>query len=278
MRMTKLRTPVRLLAVALLLALAACGAEGSSSGVGSDGPPTTESETQGELRLIVSPDASGEMPGEVELGCPSGPTFPATALGTIRPLTGAGLDEIEVAIGTFLDGDEGQFWPQDDWLILHQTDDSVLLMHHQRGDGGGASSFAFQTVERVDGEWKWAGSSSGGPCPLRTTIPEGLNAVEWRIDPAAAPLTPGSTTIELLATERECVSGQAMGERLLGPEIVTTANAVLIAFAAEPPPGEFQECPGNPEQAVVVELDEPLGERVISDGLAQAGNLEDFLD
>jgi hypothetical protein len=133
------------------------------------------------------------------------------------------------------------------------------------------------TVERVNGTWKWAGSSSGGPCPLQTRPPQGLNTVNWRIDPSAGPLTPNSTQIEVLVTERECASGQAMGDRLLGPEVVMTDSAVLIAFAANPPPGEGQTCPSNPEQAVVVDLSEPLGSRDVLDGLAVAGNLEDFL-
>jgi hypothetical protein len=230
----------------------------------------------GDLRLIVLPDSSGRMPGDLELGCPSGPTFPASALEEIRPLSGAGLDEIETAIRGFLDNEEGQYWPQDDWQILHETEDTVLLVHHEGTDG--ESNFAFQTVERVGGEWRWAGSSMGGPCPLRTSLPEGLNNVEWRIDPAAEPLTADSASVELLVTERECVSGQAMGERLLGPEIVTTGDSVFIAFAAVPPPGDVQDCQGNPQQSVVVHLAEPLGNRVISDGLAVAGHLEDFLN
>lgn len=57
-----------------------------------------------------------------------------------------------------------------------------------------------------------------------------------------------------------------------------TKTAVLIAFAAEPPPGDTQTSPGNPEQSVVIELPEPPGNRVVSDGLAVTGHIEDFLD
>jgi len=69
-----------------------------------------------------------------------------------------------------------------------------------------------------------------------------------------------------------------MNERLVGPEVVTTNQAVFIAFAAEPPPGHAQSCQGNPEQAVIVDLPEALGDRDLLDGLAVAGNLEDFLE
>ena len=250
------------------------------AGSGTDNPTSTKAD--GGLRIIVQPDSSGEMPGDLEIGCRSGPTFPASALEGTRPLAGSGLEEVGAAIRVFLDGGEGQFWPQDGWQILHQADAAVLLVHVERTGGSGEaldeSRVAFMTVEHVNGDWKWAGASSSGPCPLRTSLPQGLNTVEWRIDPSAEPLTPNSTQIGVLATEQECVSGQAMGDRLLGPEVVITETAVLIAFAANPPPGGSQTCPGNPELAVVVELPEPLGDREVLDGLALAGNLEDFLN
>lgn len=69
-----------------------------------------------------------------------------------------------------------------------------------------------------------------------------------------------------------------MGDRLLGPEVVMTETAVLIAFAATPPPGYVQTCPGNPEQAAAIELSEPFGNRAVFDGLAVAGDIEDFLN
>ena len=293
-RISRLSRLCSVLALVVLLGTA-CGSEPGGSVTTSDAgthpddqpatseaPSSTVSDPQGDLRLIVLPDVSGRMPAEVELGCPSGPTFPASALDEIRPLTGAGLDEIEIAIREFLSSAEGEFWPQNNWQILHETATTVLLVNQDQGndsDGAAeASSFAFQTVERVGDHWRWAGSSSGGSCPLRTSVPRGSNTVDWRIDPAAQPLTSSSTRIELLATERECASGQAMGERLMGPEIVTTETAVFIAFAAVPPPGLSQNCQGNPEQPVVVELDAPLGNRVVADGLAVAGHLEDFLN
>ena len=236
----------------------------------------------GDLRIIIQPGSAGELPADLLIGCPSGPTFPASALDSTRPLAGSGLDDVEAAARGFLDIREGQSWPQDGWQVLHQTEDTVLLVHVTTTDGSGdaldETRVADITIENVDGDWKWAGASSGGPCPLRTSLPEGLHTVDWRIDPSAEPLTRNDTQIGMLVTERECVSGQAMGDRLLGPEVVMTETAVLIAFAASPPPGGFQTCPGNPEQAVLVELPEPLGDREVVDGLAVAGNLKDFLN
>lgn len=225
--------------------------------------------------LIVLPDLAGTMAAEVQIGCPGGPVFPASALNEIRPYEQAGFDQIESAIREFLDDEEGQFWPQDDWQILYQTDRLVELMHHD--DSAEQVAFSFLSVEIVAGDWKMTGASSGGQCPLRTQIAEGLNTVVWRLDPASDPLTPESSQLKLLVTERECVSGQEIGDRLIGPEIVTTDAVVYITFVAHPPPGETQTCPGNPEQPVTVQLSEPLGNRVIAEGLTIAGNLEDFL-
>ena len=236
----------------------------------------------GDLRIIFRPGTTDELPDDLLIGCPNGPTFPASALDSSRPLTGSGLDLVEAAARGFLDDAEGQFWPQDDWQILHETAGIVLLVHITRTDAAGApldeTRVAHMTIEKTDGEWRWGGASSGGPCPLRTTIPAQLNTVDWRLDPAWEPLTPASTRIGVLVTERECVSGQAVGDRLLGPEVVMTQNAVLIAFAADPPPGDFQNCPSNPEQAIVVELPKPLGDREVQDGLAVQADLADFLD
>lgn len=244
----------------------ACGTTTEPSGT------TSGAGSPDSLGLIVLPDAEGRMPPDVDLGCLSGPFFPASALDEIRPLEGSGLLEVEAAMRDFLDDEEGQFWPQDGWEILDETDDHVLLLH-----GSGPDGFAFISVRRENGDWRWAGANRLEDCPLRTSLPPGLNIVEWRIDPSADPLTPQSTTVAVLVTERECASGQAMNERLLGPEVVTTNRAVFIAFAAEPL-GRAQTCQGNPEQGVIVELPEALGDRELLDGLAVAGNLEDFLE
>ena len=43
-------------------------------------------------------------------------------------------------------------------------------------------------------------------------------------------------------------------------------TAVLVAFGVVPPLDD--ECPSNPSARVTVELDAPLGDRVVLDGLA----------
>ncbi|MEO8184367.1 MAG: hypothetical protein ABI895_36580 [Deltaproteobacteria bacterium] len=157
-----------------------------------------------------------------------------------------------------------------DWLILRETGDQVLLVHQ---DEEGVS---FMTVNRVGGAWRWSGSQRGGPCPLYYLMPEGLHAVDWRLDPEAPP-DPGETRLKVLITERECVSGVYVGGRLRGPQVVMTEDAVRIAFAAVPPAGNAFTCPSNPETAVTVELPASLGDREIIEGLAIGIDLEEYL-
>jgi hypothetical protein len=174
------------------------------------------------------------------------------------------------AIQAFLSGAEGRFWPQTNWLMLRETEDEVLLVHVD------AEGLAFMNVNRVDGAWRWSGSQRGGPCPLYYVVPDGLNEIDWRLDPRVPP-DASARMLEVLITERECVSGQEVGARLRGPQVVMTEDVVRIAFAAVPPAGNAFNCPSNPETPVTVELPAPVGDREIIEGLAIGTDLEDYL-
>ncbi len=180
------------------------------------------------------------------------------------------------AIRPFLLSGEGQFWPQQGWQVLHESNDEVVIVHAAPGENPEETSVSFMTIERHAESWRWAGSSSGSDCRLTTMIPAGLNRVEWRLDPDSD-LEPDATLIHVFASELECASGQPMGDRLLDPEVVVTDEAVFLAFAALPDGQEYHECPGNPEVRVSIELQEPLGDRDVRDGLQLAGYLSDYL-
>ena len=57
-----------------------------------------------------------------------------------------------------------------------------------------------------------------------------------------------------------------MGDALLGPQMIETDEAVLVAFAAVSAIGPVN-CPGNPSSPVTIQLSEPLGQRTFYDGL-----------
>lgn len=224
------------------------------------------------LEIIVPPDEDGNFPPNLWVGCDRGrePHFQMSDLDEIVPLAGNDPGGVAEAIEPFLSSGEGEFWPQDNWLILRETEDRVLLVAPAE-DG-----VSFMDVIRVDGEWDEPGAQGGGTCPLHYLTPEGLNRVDWRVDPDA-PLDESATTLSIVVSEVDCASGQELGDRLRGPQVVMTADAVRIAFAAEPPPGDAFTCPSNPEATVIVELPEPLGDRVIIEGLALGVDLVDYL-
>lgn len=210
------------------------------------------------LEAIWLPGGDGAYPVDTPVTC-AGLAFEVGDLENPTPVT-----DIDPGLRSVLDDwlatAEGQYWPQDGWVLLHATDERASFVH-----------ISDDQVSAIDAEmgangWIWTGASGGGNCDVLLSLPAGVGEVEWVLDPDAPAPDPSSTEIQVLATERGCAGGQEMGDRLLGPQVVETDHAVLIAFGVIPRPGA-QECPGNPSTSVVVELDAPLGEREIRDGL-----------
>ena len=225
-----------------------------------------------ELDVIVAPDEDGDYPPDLVVACPGGPPFPISSLDTIAPISPDDPDGLLAAADTFLDSEEGAYWAQEGWQLLHQTQSEAILVAPFEG------SLEFMLLTNEGDEWVWSGSSgSPSPCDLQYTIPAGLNSVEWRLDPAAPEPAPEDTDMQVLLQEVECVSGQEIGDRLLGPQVVLTDTEVRIAFAAEPPPGDAFTCPGNPETPHTVELPEPLGHRQIVESMSIGISLEDHI-
>jgi hypothetical protein len=225
----------------------------------------------GDLGVIVPPNDAGEYPADLIVTCGTG-EFPLSALDAIR-----GLDQADPgladAIAPFLESGEGQYWPQEGWKVLHQTDKQALLVVKEAG------SLSFMNLSNDGSGWRWAGSSGGGEhCPLEFVYPESINAVTWRLDPAAPPLTGETTEIAVILNERPCVDGREIGDRLLPPEIVMTGTLVFLAFAAERPPGEAFTCPGNPDTPYVVGLPAPLGDRILMPRVELGIDLAEYVE
>ncbi len=269
------------------LLVAGCGTDTSSI--------TASAEDAASAEDTVSADGASSPDGEIVV-C-AGTEIPLGALDFLEPMSSR--PEVQAAVGEFLESGEGAFWPQDGWQVATISDTEVYVMILQteaqvrqdaearqvdvmfdEGFGDGVDDtimFSAHNVELADGQWRWAGSVSGEDCVLESTIPEGMNHVEWMLDPEAPAPTPDSVTVNLLATERECVSGQSMGDRLQAPTVVETEDAVLISMLAEPPDGDAFDCPGNPPQVVVVDLPSPLGGRQLLEGATTAGRISDYV-
>ena len=150
--------------------------------------------------------------------------------------------------------------PEGDWQVIDVGEESATFAVFASDGFGNA---IFERTSRDN--WVIVRSGTGRPCEPVVALPDGLNRVTIRLDPDAIP-NPEDRTIHVLATETECASGRDMGDALLGPQIIQTDEAVLLAFAAVSPVGPA-ECPGNPSTSVVFQLSRPLGDRVLYDGI-----------
>ncbi len=142
------------------------------------------------------------------------------------------------------------------WLV-HRDDRLAQYVARRVGDPP-LVSVEFQFDERG---WTISG---WGDCRPRIVL-DGLSQATWVLDPAAGLPGPEATTFTALVTETECTGGQAMGARLLPPSITYGEDSVLVVFAARPLDLGMATCPSNPPSRVVVELREPLGDRVLRD-------------
>lgn len=73
-----------------------------------------------------------------------------------------------------------------------------------------------------------------------------------------------STSIDVVVTRLGCSSG-VTGETL-APIVTYTSEQIAIRIDVEPFDGDGADCPGNDAVPVVVQLDQPLGERALIDG------------
>jgi len=147
-------------------------------------------------------------------------------------------------------------FPLRGWRVAIEFADSVTFV------APGTSAWAFATITSTpDAGWQFF---EGGECALRVGLPQGIGFATWRLDPASTP-DATATSVSVLALETACAGGRAPEGRLLSPVVLYSADAVTIAITVRKRPGD-QDCQGNPEVPVVVQLAEPLGSRHLFDG------------
>jgi hypothetical protein len=104
-----------------------------------------------------------------------------------------------------------------------------------------------------------------GQCRLGPAVPDGVTIAQWRLDPDFPEPAPDDPTIHVLLNERACASGQSPEGRVLPPVIVVGAGAVTITILVRDRPGG-QDCPGNPDFALAIDLPDALDGRPLFDG------------
>jgi hypothetical protein len=219
------------------------------------------------LEVIEPAGTDGSYPPDTDVEC-GGVRFALGDLQSMTPIEQADPG-LQAVVTSWIDGPAGESLPTDGWAVLNETDEAATIVRIAEG--------ALMVIGAEMGRtgWIWAGGSGGGPCDERRELPPGLGQVDWVLDPALPLPDATSTELHLLATERACTGASELGDRLLGPQVVESADTVRIAFAAIPLTGA-QTCPGNPPTAVTITLERPLGARTLLDG-RHIGSLQEVI-
>jgi len=194
----------------------------------------------------------------------NGTTIPGSAFGSgLRP------DELNADGQAALSADGVPALNPEEWFLVSQTADTVVLMSFElHGEvltpglipsGLPGPTHELLTLSREDGQWRLADWEN---CVLEQ-VRQGYDNADVELDPAFA-LTPDATALHFLVTERACNSGQTAEGRVELVEKAEFEDAVEVYLAIRPADGPA-DCQGNPPTPFVVELDEPLGDRRISD-------------
>jgi hypothetical protein len=196
-----------------------------------------------------------------------GNEVPVRALENPRPAS-----ELSPDAAPALDGrDVSDFDPLGslEWLIAQESDERVMLMHKLAvpdDDGQGDIREYMYFVISTDsmpakpGESKWA-VVEASTCSPTLDLGE-LGTAGVTLDPASPP-APESDRLALLVTERECNSGQDATGRLELVELTETDSTVELVIGVRPSGARQASCQGNPATPFMVDLERPLGDRVI---------------
>ena len=206
--------------------------------------------------LALIPDLEVEDP---LVSCSGIPPVPYSALSNPVPIDHVDHPSVE-ALRTLVQERGAWQLPDGDWRVINIDEDNATFAVSASVGFGTAR---FERTSRDN--WIIVGSHIGGPCEPVVVLADGLNQVAIRLDPDSLP-NPEDAAIHLLVNEVSCASGREMGDALLGPQVIETDEAVLVAFAAVSPIGPAK-CPGNPFTSVTIELSQPLGQRTLYDGL-----------
>jgi len=146
------------------------------------------------------------------------------------------------------------------WLLAYEDEDQALfLVRRTRG----SERFSAMSVDREGDTWVSSGWS--GECGLRPLITHGLGSSVWRVD-GEAPPTSRSSTFPIEVMEHECASGRPANGRIADLIVEYGEDAITITVPVHPVDASVVTCPGNPWTPYVLELDEPIGNRLLLDG------------
>ncbi len=244
--------------VLVVASLAGCAAAGSSP----DGPGPSPSPSPA--------SAPGGESDEILL-CQGTPVS-VQALQDARPATDLAPDVVAVLEGPLMPIEA----PLSDWVIETEAAEYVVIMRRIEPplDLGGGDVVDYDLVAISAGAEHaipltppW-GLDRASSCALRIDL-GGLVEASVALDPDALPEA-GDDRISLLVTESACNSGDPATGRVELVELVETETTVEIVIGVRPNVPDdgspsVHTCQGNPATPFTVELEEPLGDRMILD-------------
>jgi predicted small lipoprotein YifL len=227
-----------------LLALFGCGSKGPAS-------------------VAEDPSSTPEVAADPEVTC-GALSWPVSAMdGGVDGL----VDEAKVRAALAAIAREAPMDAPDatPWIALaagEYGDREVVILgvgswSSEGGPGAGAQDVGLERTETGLKVTSW------GDCQLSIDLPDGRTQVE--ITAPADGVDGGSTTPTVMANERECTSGRDPVPFLGAPEVIETAERVVVTMTSEASTGD-QNCQGNPSVPVTLELAEPIGDRELVDG------------
>lgn len=160
--------------------------------------------------------------------------------------------EIEAAV-KLLDGQVNGSMEDVSWSVWEKSD-VELVLYGKSGDG-----YTHASLTREGDGWR---ATSWGHCTWEV-LAEHWGVADWEV---FGRIDPNETELTLAAHERNCANGEAPGSRDVHSVVWETEDAVTIFLFVEPVSGAAT-CPGNPTFPLKVQLDSPVGDRRLFDGV-----------
>ena len=237
----------------LLAIVTGCADQRQAAPSASDDPIASPSPSVG-ASAVIDPAAA-----LATVTC-GGPPFPVELLSRQEEAQDAD-DPAAAALRDLFTTPEGRtFLPRSGWTLAVRT--ATTAFYIADASPTAEAPFAHAEVELRDGRWQMAGF---GDCWPMVDVGPDLGLAEFVVDRGAT-LTPETTHVPVLVTERACTGAASSEDRIVAPAIIESDASVIVVFAVVPLEGGVFTCPSNPATSLVLELPSPLGDRVLLDG------------
>ena len=169
----------------------------------------------------------------------------------------AGDEAFAVALRELFETPSGSELPTTDWRVVAEEPAAVYLLAPWPSE----YAFAFATIRLVGNEWK---AITWGGCRPQADVGE-LSLAEFFLAPGQS-LEADQSDFDVIVVELACTGFHTAEGRVTEPAITVSEDAITVVFAVVPLEGDDLECPGHPGTPYVLQLPEPLGDRVLLDG------------